>query len=143
MDMNILQTFIVLILAVGVIAGIMILVKKISVKRMEQRTTINLNVISKITLQPKNHLFVVRAANKLLVLGVTDSSINILTELGTEEEHSKESSSSSQLDTNELLNKIIKPTNSNIVNNSNKKEVSNLLNDLSFKNFLKSSLKIK
>ena len=134
MDANILQTFVVLILAVGVIAGIMLLVKKISNKRMEQRSTINLNVISKITLQPKNHLFVVRAANKLLVLGVTDTSINILTEINADDENS-DPANTPQLDTTELLQKVIKKQGTS--------NVSELQNDLSFMNFLKSSFKIK
>jgi len=129
MDSNIFQTFIVLIAAVGVIATIMILIKKISMKRMENRDTINLNVISKITLQPKNHLFVVKAANKLLVLGVTDNSINILTELEPDSEKIISNQSNSN---DEILKQIV---DSGITN----KPINNV-QDISFKKFIKSSI---
>jgi len=131
MDTNIVQTFIVLITAVGVIVVIMFLVKKISMKRLENRTNINLNVISKITLQPKNHLFVVKAANKLLVLGVTDSSINILTELEPDFEKTITDKSNSN-STDAILKQVISSSMKN-------KPVANS-QDISFINFIKSSI---
>ena len=130
MNTNILQTFIVLITAVGVIVAIMLLVKKISMKRTENRATINLNVISKITLQPKNHLFVVKAANKLLVLGVTDNSINILTEIESDLEKTI-----TDKENPDMADTIIKQ----VINSSIKnKPITN--DDISFKNFIKSSI---
>ncbi|MCL2039294.1 MAG: flagellar biosynthetic protein FliO [Bacteroidetes bacterium] len=126
------QTFVVLLAAVGIIVVIMLLIKKITMKRMENRATVNLNVITKITLQPKNHLFVVRAANKLLVLGVTDNSINILTELEPDFEKTITDKPNDPNVTDVILNKVInsklKPD--PIINNA----------DLSFKNFIKSSI---
>jgi len=130
MDANILQTFSVLILAVGMIAGIMFLLKKLNMKRMENRATINLNVISKISLQPKNHLFIVKVADKLLVLGVSDSNINILTELDASFEQTVGTKSKQEL-TEEILKEAAKSTSGQTVNT-----------DLSFANFLKSSLKL-
>lgn len=135
MDGNVLQTFVVLISAVGIIAGIMLLVKKISMKRMENRATINLSVISKITLQPKNHLFVVKAANKILILGVTDNSINILTELDPQSDESGSSDKINLNNADDLLKNVVSS-----VSNTNIKELNN---DLSFVNFIKSSLKLK
>lgn len=132
MEQNIFQSFFILIVAVGVIAGIMVLIKKLSMKRMEGRAALNLNVISKITLQPKNHLFVVKAADKLLVLGVTENNINILTELDPSFERTVISKSKQEI-TSELLNRI---------SNSGTTSTSNDLNkDLSFLNFVKSSFK--
>jgi flagellar biosynthetic protein FliO len=137
MDPNILNTFLMLILAVGVIAGIMFLVKRISIKRNENKSTINLNVVTKITLQPKNHLFVVKVADKLLVLGVTDSSINILTELANT--NNATPAANSDLPT-------VNKTNADLLTDDlirsalNQSKVSN--NDLSFINFLKDSFKI-
>ena len=139
MDTNILQTFIVLIVAVGIIATIMFLVKKISMKRLEHRDSVNLNVISKITLQPKNHLFVVKVANKLLVLGVTDTSINILTELENDSETTTDktnaASKTDQLYTDTILKEVISEgiKNKTITDNT----------DLSFKNFIKSTIRKK
>ena len=130
MDANILQTFSVLILAVGIIAGIMFLLKKLNMKRLENRATINLNVISKISLQPKNHLFIVKVADKLLVLGVSDSNINILTELDASFEQTVGTKSKQEL-TEEILKEAAKSTSGQTVNT-----------DLSFVNFLKSSLKL-
>jgi flagellar protein FliO/FliZ len=129
MDANILQSFGVLILAVGVIAGIMYLLKKINLKRLESRATIDLNVISKISLQPKNHLFIVKVVDKLLVLGVSDNNINILTELDASFEKVVGTKSKQEL-TEEILKKA-----ANV--NLDKKINTNL----SFANFLKSSLK--
>ena len=135
MDSNIIQTFIVLITAVGVIAVIMMLVKKISMKRLGSRSTVNLNVITKITLQPKNHLFVVKAANKLLVLGVTDNSINILTELDPDLEQTISDKSNPNA-TDVILKKVF---NSGI-KSSAATSTSITNDDLSFKNFIKSSI---
>ena len=117
-----------LILAVGVIAAVMFLIKKISLKRLETKSTVNLNIISKITLQPKNHLFVVKAANKTLVLGVTDSSINILTEINANNDDTDNDSTF----TEDLLNTALK--NSSTINSEK---------DLSFVSFLKDSLKLE
>ena len=136
MDSNIVQTFVVLIAAVGVIFVIMLLIKKISVKRLESRSTINLNVISKITLQPKNHLFVVKAANKLLVLGVTDNSINILTELDVDLEATIIDKCNSN-NTDEILKQVIT---SGIKNKTMSDGPINTSADLSFKSFIKSSI---
>jgi flagellar biogenesis protein FliO len=129
MDANILQSFGILLAAVVVIGGIMMLIKRISQQRIQTKAAVTLNVLSKITLQPKNHLFVVKVSDKVLVLGVTDSSINILTELEPNFEqvintHSKE----------EVTDKVLKK----VVNTplSNKSDI-----DLSFMNFIKSSLK--
>jgi len=130
MDTNILQTFSVLILAVGVIAGIMFLLKKMNLRRLENRATVNLNVISKISLQPKNHLFIVKVADKLLVLGVSDNNINILTELDSNLENVVGTKSKQEL-TEEILKNAAK---SNLAQTAN--------TDLSFINFLKSSLKL-
>ena len=133
MDTNILQTFIVLIAAVGIIVTIMMLVKKISMKRLENRATVNLNVISKITLQPKNHLFVVKAANKLLVLGVTDNAINILTELEPDFEQTI-------ADNPNVTDTILKE----VLNSGTKRKLSvPVNNDLSFASFIKSSIGMK
>lgn len=131
MDANILQTFAMLILAVAVIAGIMIVIKKITIRKNENKAVVDLNVISKITLQPKNHLFVVKAAGKLLLLGVTDSSVNILTELDADSVKNINTKSRQEL-TNELLNKA---------NKSNLETNKILKNDLSFMNFIKDTLK--
>ena len=130
MDTNILQTFSVLILAVGIIAGIMFLLKKMNLRRLENRATVNLNVISKISLQPKNHLFIVKVADKLLVLGVSDNNINILTELDSNLENVVGTKSKQEL-TEEILKNAAK---SNLAQTAN--------TDLSFINFLKSSLKL-
>jgi flagellar biosynthetic protein FliO len=131
MDTNILQSFGVLILAVAVIAGIMFLIKKISTQRMESKTSVNLKVISKITLQPKNHLFVVKVADKTLVLGVTDNTINILTELDPTFDSVVNTKSNNKI-ADEIISKV-----------ANKSVSSNLNANLSFANFLKSSIKLK
>ncbi|MDR0927910.1 MAG: flagellar biosynthetic protein FliO [Ignavibacteria bacterium] len=132
MDANILQSFGVLILAVGVIAGVMVLIKKITAQRLEAKTTINLNVISKITLQPKNHLFVVKVAEKLLVLGVTDNNINILTELDPDDSIVSQVANPKTQATAAaaILNKVAAAP----------KRADNTTTNLSFMNFVKSAI---
>ncbi len=125
MDANILQSFTILLLAVLVLAGFLFLVKKTAMKRNESKVGVNLNVISKISLQPKHHIFVVKVAEKVLVLGVSENNINILTELDGDFVRNIDTKSQESI----------------------KREVFSQINsdeniDLSFTNFLKTSLKL-
>lgn len=113
--------------AVVVLAAIFFMLKKFAAKRNENKASINLNVISKISLQPKNHLFVVKVGDKILVLGVSENNINILTELEPNFADNMQNKSQETIK-NEVISKLAA---------TNMPQTA----DLSFLNFIKSSFK--
>lgn len=137
MDTNILQSFGIMLLAVAILAAILFMLKQFSKKRGEKNSNFNLNVISKISLQPKNHLFVVKVAEKVLVLGVSDNNINILTELELNFCEEIKDKSDEKIK-NTLLSKLSNKDNNISETSNNDPEL-----DLSFMKFIKSSLNFK
>jgi flagellar biogenesis protein FliO len=84
-DNSILKAFFSLILLVGVLGLLLFILKKFTIKTRKNRLNqLELNIISHLTLLPKVHLFVVKAASKTLLLGVSDKNINALSELSDE-----------------------------------------------------------
>lgn len=131
-DDTILKSFATMGVAVAFLSAILFFMKFL-VKKNRMNNSINnteLKIISKTTLQPKHHLYIVKANNKELLLGVTDQNINLIADLSCNKEKFND----------ELMisnNKII-PTNKII----KKKENTPITDDsLSFKNFLMSSFK--
>lgn len=132
MDANIIQSFIILFVAVLILAGFLFLIKKNANKRSQNKIGINMKVISKISLQAKHHIFVVKVAEKVLVVGVSENNMNVLTELDPEFVKSIENKSQEKIK-NEVFSKI---------NTSRNTEKNDVEMDLSFLNFIKSSLKL-
>ena len=132
MDANIIQSFIILFIAVLILAGFLFFIKKNANKRNQNRIGINMKVISKISLQAKHHIFVVKVAEKVLVVGVSENNMNVLTELDPEFVKSIENKSQEKIK-NEVFSKI---------NTSRNTEKNDVEMDLSFLNFIKSSLKL-
>ncbi|MBE2188147.1 MAG: FliO/MopB family protein [Desulfobulbaceae bacterium] len=125
MDGSILNTFITLIVAVAILGVLLLFVKRYASKFKSNLSPIDLKVLSKVSLQPKNHLFVVQAGTRVLLLGVTDKSITPIAD---------------------LTGKIDKNTEASAVNQI-KKQVRDSRNqtepddDLSFKAFIRNVLK--
>lgn len=84
MDATLLRAFATLIGVSAALGGILFLVKKFASKSRKKIGGMNLEVISRVALQPKQQLYVVRAAEKILLIGATDQSINILSDLSGE-----------------------------------------------------------
>lgn len=128
MDGTMLKSFLILFASVAVVIGVLFVLKRIS-KRFTQggENSVNLKVLSKLSLAPKNHIYVVEADGQKLLLGVTEKSINMLSELTPPAQ--KQSSFS------HINKQSSKP---NI--NTDKKSQNN---DLSFFSFLKSSVGAK
>ncbi len=128
MDGTMLKSFLILFASVAVVIGVLFVLKRIS-KRFTQggENSVNLKVLSKLSLAPKNHIYVVEADGKKLLLGVSEKSINTLAELSSP---AQKASSFAQ---HQKINQ--KPSNSNENSSSNK--------DLSFFSFLKSSVGVK
>ena len=80
-DASILKAFATLVSVVAGLAGLLMLVKKYAKKGKKIVNQIDLHVISKISLQPKSHLYLVKAGENTLLLGVTDHNINTLADL--------------------------------------------------------------
>jgi len=121
MDGTILNTFFTLIAAVAVMGVFLYLVRRYASKIKHSGAEIELNVLSKISLQPKNHLYVVKAGSRVLLLGVAEKSITPIADLTGKIESTQSTKATSSL-------KI----------NPDRKEISN--EDLSFKTFIKSVL---
>jgi flagellar biosynthetic protein FliO len=74
-----------LILSFVVIIGIYLLIRKYAGKMNSVKAgSDNMEILAKMSLPPKSYLYVVRAGNKKLLLGVTEKSIATLAELDNE-----------------------------------------------------------
>jgi flagellar biogenesis protein FliO len=132
-DSSVLQSFLPLILLVGFLGGVLFLLKKLSLKAKSKKSEFILNVISKTTIQPKTHLYIVQAASRFLLLGVSDHSVTTLADL------TDELKSSDQLAVQKKISAITKK---GILSSGNSKnpQVKDE-NSLSFGSFLRSALR--
>lgn len=73
-----------LFLMVGLLYGVMLLIKKYSPKSNKISSS-NLRVLSTLSLMPKKYISVVKVNNKVLILGVSEQSINLLQEAAAED----------------------------------------------------------
>ena len=80
-DATIIKTFLTLSSVVALLAVILFVIKKYSKKNKENINTLDLKVISRTTLQPKTHVYIVKAGLKTLLLGVSDHNISTLADL--------------------------------------------------------------
>jgi flagellar protein FliO/FliZ len=79
---EIIKSFIPLILIFGLLFGVLILVKKYSFSLNGKKTNLlNINVLFNQMILPKKYLSVVRVENKLLVLGISENNISLLKEI--------------------------------------------------------------
>ncbi len=81
MDDTMIKAFFTLGISVAVIALILFFVKKMVIKKNLSSSGIELKVISRITLQPKTHLYIVKADEKTLLIGANDHAINLVSDL--------------------------------------------------------------
>lgn len=81
-DSSILSAFISLILIVAALGLFLYMFKRYVNKHRKINNKVSLDIISRVSLSPKNHLFVVKAEGKTLLLGATEHNINTLAELG-------------------------------------------------------------
>lgn len=125
-DPNILNAFLTLMGSVTVLGLILYLMKKFTLKFKNKSNENNLEIVSKLNLSPKNSIWTIKVQDKLLVLGVSEKNINLLTEIN-----------------NNTLQKS-KVDEIKMVTKSQPKEIdkqqSEINNDLSFKEFLKSAV---
>ncbi len=125
-DPNILNAFLTLMGSVAILGIILFLMKKYTLKFKNKSIENNIEVISKLNLSPKNSLWTVKFQNKVLLLGVSEKSINLISEV------------SNTFSVDDKTDVKLKSKNQSIVQ-SNKQTV-NTNDDLSFKEFLKSAV---
>lgn len=81
LDGSILSAFISLILIVAALGLFLYFFKKYVNKHRKINNKVNLEIISRVSLSPKNHLFVVKVEGKTLLLGATEQNLTTLSEL--------------------------------------------------------------
>ncbi|MFA5512856.1 MAG: flagellar biosynthetic protein FliO [Candidatus Kapaibacterium sp.] len=89
MDSYIINAFGTLSIVVIALAGLLFLLKKTAGSKFAKNQIADMKVLSKLSLNPKNHLFIVQAEGKKLLLGVSESGIRTLSELGNGIEEKK------------------------------------------------------
>ena len=80
-DEPLLKSFLSLCSVVAVLAVALFFVKKYAKKARIKHNGMDLSVLSRTSLQPKSHLYIVQAGAKTLLLGVSDHSITTLSDL--------------------------------------------------------------
>ena len=140
-DGSILKAFLTLGMIVAALGVTLFFVKKYVKKNKKVSGTDNLEIVSRISLQPKTHLFIVNVGDKKLLLGATDHSVNTLADLTSEG-----SSGTDEVDVEKALQRLGRQAKSKM-NKPVNKVVSKMVpaiddNDsLSFTSFLKSTFK--
>ncbi|MFP4369690.1 MAG: FliO/MopB family protein [Candidatus Kapaibacterium sp.] len=81
MDYTLIKAFFTLALGVAVMGGVLFLIKKYFVAKAGSPDAPDMKVISKLNLQPKVSLYMIKAGSKTLLIGVSDKGVNPITEL--------------------------------------------------------------
>jgi flagellar biogenesis protein FliO len=158
MDATILKAFFLLTLSVGVIGLMFFLLKKYSPKLNRNANLFDIKIKGKTSLTPKSHLFVVNVEGNDLLIGVTESNITTLKELNqfTPPQHKESTEPTAKMDFASIFNNADKSDsiNSNPVKlkeskidkfnqeKQNKVSPDELVEDLSFKSFLKNITRV-
>lgn len=88
MNEPILQAFLSLSVVVGLLIAVMFIIKRLVKNRNSKSNSLDLQIISKASIMPKSHLFVVKAENKTLLVGATDHNISLIADLTNDEQQS-------------------------------------------------------
>jgi flagellar biosynthetic protein FliO len=123
MDGSILNAFGTLSIVVVALGALLYLVKKTAQKKISNGQLLDMKILSRMNLNAKNHLYIVQAGDKKLLLGVSESGIRNLTELN-------DNISSNENYVNDLKKMDSK---SNLINNDD---------SLSFRSFIKSTFSV-
>lgn len=132
MNLNpqILNAFLTLMGSVGVLGLLLFFIKKYINSYKKQDTTNNIEILSRVNLNSKNSLITIKTMDKILLIGVSEKNINLISEL-------KNNSVTFSKSDNKTKDSII--SNPKVLNKE-LNQVKNQENDLSFKAFLKSAI---
>lgn len=129
---SVIKAFVVMFAAVAILGGLLYLLKRFAAKNNLNKNVPGIKVLSKVPLQSKASLFVIKVGDKTLLVGVSDRSISTLADLS--EETDSKSTAREEL-------KKIKPSDLRKMQSSRPAPTGTDRNPLSFKSFLKSSFK--
>ena len=82
---SITNTFLMLLASVALIGGLLIFLKKYIEKQRNLSGFSNINILGKRSLSAKNHLYVIEAEGKKLLIAVSDKNINLISELDNDQ----------------------------------------------------------
>ena len=68
------------------IVGLMLIIHKFLINRKFINTSKNFRLIDFYTLEPRKNLYLIEVCNKILVVGVTENSMNMITEIDDKDE---------------------------------------------------------
>jgi flagellar protein FliO/FliZ len=81
LEPNLLKAFLTLMACAAVMGGILIVLKRYAKKKTMVTGGVELHVIARQALQPKAGVFIVKAGDKTLVLGVTEHNVTTLADI--------------------------------------------------------------
>jgi flagellar biogenesis protein FliO len=140
MDDSLLHSFLSLVGLVAVLGIALYLVKRYAKKAKKKANSIELELISKLPVQPKTNLFIIKAGPKTLLIGASDHNITTLADLTEDKQYKIPAATITKSQLADLqktkISKAYQP-----VQAEKKEEIQPETNPLSFKNFLRSSLK--
>lgn len=73
-----LKSFLSLVLLVAVLGIILLFIKRLAKKTRLKKQNSELSILTRMSLSPKAHLYIVQAENKKLLLGVTDHHVSLV-----------------------------------------------------------------
>lgn len=125
MDGNILNAFATLSLVVVALGVLLFILKKTALTKSAKEQIFDMKVLSKMQLNPKNHLYIVQAGEKRLLIGVSETGITPLSELS-------DVTTGAEINLNQAFSAPNKTTTKTKATD----------NSLSFKSFLKSTFSV-
>lgn len=123
------------------LAAIVFVIKKFSKSASKDNHSIDLEILSRKSLSPKSHIFVIKAGHKTLLIGAAEQNISTLADLTFDNVPNPQLLPAYQqtLKQNTQQNQVIKKSNNNLVRTVNNIDYDG--DDTSFKAFLKSRFK--
>ncbi|MGA2296254.1 MAG: flagellar biosynthetic protein FliO [FCB group bacterium] len=87
---SLMRSFLSMVGFIAVLAVVLFFFKKYAKKANNKSNSVDLNIVSKLNIQPKTTLYIIKAGVKTLLVGVTDHNIQTLSDL-TEDKTPKSS----------------------------------------------------
>lgn len=89
MEESILQAFFSMGIVVVALLLILYLLKKYSKKRKLNSGELGIEIVSKTSILPKSHLFVIKAENRTLLIGAGDAGVSLIADLTEEQSNAR------------------------------------------------------
>lgn len=93
-DSSLINSSLVMFLVVAFLGVILFLVKRMSSGKGRNSNAVQMQVVSKLSLQPKVNLYVVKTGGRMIMLGVSDKNVSLLGDLTPNREKTLEQAAS-------------------------------------------------